>query len=67
MKKKTCEMLFAIPLAGTILRLVYDPMLGCPLYMENGLPKELASYMKAHPDVFITKKLLKEIMRGKAT
>lgn len=65
MKKRTFYVLTRIPLAGPIIQSVFDPMLFCSPALQDGLPKEIRNYMKSHPDTFITKRLLKEIMNGK--
>lgn len=65
MKKKTYAVLSAVPVVGAIITVLCDPLLFCSPAMDEGLPKQVTDFMKAHPDTFITKRLFKEIMAGK--
>lgn len=64
MKKRTYGILSYVPLVGDIVKLTCDPMLGNSPSLDEGLPKVVRDYAVAHPDVFITKRLLKEITNG---
>ena len=66
MTKKTYGILSRIPLAGAVFKMVCDPMLGCSLHLSEGLPRRVTDYAAAHPDIFITKRLLKQMMKGEA-
>lgn len=65
MTKKTYGILSRIPLAGVVFKMVCDPMLGCSLHLSEGLPRQVTDYAAAHPDIFITKRLLKKLTSGK--
>lgn len=62
MKKKTFQFLSCIPFVGVVVKVACDPMLGNSLSLSAGLPQRVRDYSVAHPDVFITKRLLKELM-----
>ena len=64
MTKKTYGILSRLPLAGIIVKLLCDPMLGNGPSLDEGLPQNVREYAVAHPDIFITKRLLKEITSG---
>lgn len=65
MKIKTYKALSAVPFIGPIITMLCDPLLSCSPAMDDGLPKQVTDFIKAHPDTFITKRLLKEIMDGR--
>lgn len=65
MKKTSYNLIVRIPLAGAIFKMVCDPMIGCSPSLDAGFPEPLRSYAAAHPDIFITKRLLKKIMSGR--
>lgn len=65
MKKTTFYALARVPFIGPIVKCIFDPMLFCSPALQDGFPKEICDYMNAHPDTFITRRLLKEIMNGK--
>lgn len=65
MKKKTYKVLSAVPFVGSIVTVLCDPLLSCSPAMDDGLPEQVTDFMEAHPDTFVTKRLLKEIMAGK--
>lgn len=50
-----------IPLIGSIVKLICDPMLGNSLSLNDGLPKAIRNYVIANPDAFVTKRLLRKL------
>lgn len=65
MKTRTYKVLTLIPIVGVIVKCIVDvPSIGCSPMIQDGLSDAIIAYKKSHPDIYITKQLVKKIMQN---
>lgn len=63
MKTKTYEILSHLPVIGFITKnIICDPTINCSPFLSSDLGNKMMDYKSNHPDIQITRKILKQIM-----